>query len=89
LADAIIHIIKKGVIVLNVTQCNAGSVEMERYKTNEALLKAGVISGYDITIEAAIAKLMFLLGRNLVGEEIILKLNNSLCGEITLTQITH
>jgi L-asparaginase len=85
LVDAIIDKIKKGLIVLNVTQCRAGGVEMGRYKTNEALCKAGVVGGHDITIEAAIAKLMFLLGQDLRREEIIKKLNNSLRGEITLT----
>jgi L-asparaginase len=82
--DIIKGAIKKGLIVLNVTQCNAGSVEMERYKTNEALLKAGVISGYDITIEAAIAKTMFLLGRNLNHKDLIVNFNRSICGEITV-----
>ena len=77
--------INRGVIILNVTQCNAGSVEMGRYKTSEALLKAGVISGFDITTEAAISKMMFLLGRENNNESIISALKTPICGEITLT----
>lgn len=76
--------IKRGIIILNVTQCAAGSVEMGRYKTSEALEKAGVISGFDTTTEAALTKLMYLLGKYTNKEEIITELNKSLCGEITL-----
>jgi L-asparaginase len=73
----------KGIIILNVTQCNMGSVEMGRYETSRHLLNAGVISGYDITTEAATAKLMVLLAQNLKNEEVKMHLNKSLKGEIT------
>ncbi len=84
LIEEIAKAINKGLIVLNATQCNTGSVEMGRYKTSEALLKTGVVGGYDITTEAAITKMMFLLGQNLPREKIIEKLNTSICGEITI-----
>ena len=75
--------IKKGIIVLNVTQCSAGSVEMGRYETSLPLLEAGVISGRDITTEAAITKLMFLLGNRNTKQEIINCLHQSISGEMS------
>ena len=74
----------KGVIVVNITQCYKGSVEMHRYETGLQLLQAGVINGYDATMEAVVTKLMFLLGHGYSHEEIIHKMNTSIAGEITV-----
>lgn len=76
--------VEKGLIILNVTQCLAGSVEMWRYETGIHMSRMGVVSGHDITTEAAVAKLMFLLGNCHSHHEIIENLNKSLRGEINL-----
>jgi len=75
--------VNSGLLVLNVTQCHAGSVDMEKYETGILLKKIGVLSGYDITTEAAVAKLMFLLGQNITSEEIRLHLDECISGEIS------
>lgn len=66
--DWFIHIlksaIKNGLFIVNVTQCSGGSVNMGQYETSTQLKKIGIISGKDITTEAAITKMMYLLGQN-------------------------
>ena len=81
--NAIKKAIDKGVIVLNVTQCKAGSVVMGHYEASMELLNIGVVSGGDITTEAAMAKLMFVLANYNSKEERIRMLNSDMRGEIT------
>ena len=57
--------IDKGIFIVNVTQCSGGSVQMGRYETSTQLKNIGVISGKDITTEAAVSKIMYLIGQNI------------------------
>lgn len=82
--DRIRELIQRGVIVVNITQCSKGTVEMHRYETGLQLLNAGVINGYDSTLESMLTKLMFLIGHGYSREEIIKKMNTSIAGEITI-----
>ena len=83
LVDALKRATAEGKIIINITQCAGGSVHMERYETGLQLLEAGVISGKDSTVEAALTKLMYLMGKNLPTEEVRRLMSKSLEGEIT------
>jgi L-asparaginase len=82
--DALSEAINKGITIYNVTQCKGGSVEMGKYETSVKLEEIGVIGGYDITTESALAKLMFLLGEGYRGEELAKMLKKPLRGELTI-----
>jgi L-asparaginase len=82
--DALRDAKKRGLLILNITQCNAGSVEQGKYETSAALEKLGVISGKDMTTEAAVAKLMFVIANSKGNKEAEKMLKTSLRGEITL-----
>ena len=72
----------KGVIIVNCTQCQQGRVEMDQYATGNALKEAGLISGHDMTPEAAHCKLLYLLSKNLDIPEIKRLMETNLCGEL-------
>jgi L-asparaginase len=77
--------VDRGVVIVNKTQCNTGSVAMGHYAVSMNLLKAGVISGYDITTEALLTKMMHLLGEFPDNVETVKELlATSLCGELTV-----
>ena len=75
--------ITKGIVIVNVTQCASGAVEQGRYQGGKALKNIGVLSGYDITTEAAVTKLMFLFGHGFNPEELKERMQSSIAGEMT------
>lgn len=82
--DVVRQAIERGVVVVNITQCTNGCVMPMRYVTGKELSDAGCVSGYDLTSEAAITKLMYLLGQGLSTEEVKRQMATSLCGEMTI-----
>lgn len=81
---AIRDAVDRGIVILNVTQCVNGGVRSDLYDTGNSLARAGVVSGHDITSEAAITKLMYLFGMGLPSETVKRYMNYSLCGEVTI-----
>ncbi len=81
---ALENAIGRGLIILNITQCAAGSVEQGRYETSSQLARIGVTGGADLTTEAAVTKLMFLCGKEKSRASILKQLGKNLRGEQTV-----
>ncbi|WP_416262456.1 asparaginase [Gibbsiella quercinecans] len=75
---------ERGIVVVNLTQCISGRVNMGGYATGNALAHAGVVSGFDMTVEAALTKLHYLLSQPLSPEEIRAQMQMDLRGEMSI-----
>jgi len=83
--DLLKNAIDSGKVILDISQCKVGTVELGRYETSRQLKDIGVANGYDMTYESAVTKLMFVLGQSTDPREIKQLLETDLRGEITVS----
>jgi L-asparaginase len=81
--DLLKNAIDSGKVVLDISQCKVGTVELGRYETSKQLKDIGVANGYDMTYEAAVTKMMYLLGEIEDPKEVKRCLEKDLRGELT------
>lgn len=81
--DIVAQAQRRGKILVNVTQCNKGLVDMDLYATGMALKKAGVVSGRDLTVESALSKLFYLMGESPNNSWVKAQFERNLMGEIS------
>ncbi len=86
-ADWFINCLKDAIsnnkIIVDISQCKGGSVKLGMYETSRKLQKMGIVSGYDMTFEATVTKLMYLMGQGLTNEKIKQQMEVSIAGELS------
>ena len=75
--------ITQGKIIVDISQCKGGSVQLGMYETSRKLQQMGILSGYDMTFEATVTKLMYLMGLGISNKEICKQMEISIAGELT------
>ncbi len=88
LLQALEHAHQQGIVIVNCTQCFQGHVDMSGYETGTALMNAGVVSGADMTVEAALSKLYYLFNIGLEQQQIETRMQQNLRGELTRPSTT-
>ena len=83
--DMLKNAIDNGKVILDISQCKVGTVELGRYETSKQLKDIGVANGYDMTFESAVTKMMYLLGMFKDPKEVKHYLEVDIRGEITVS----